>query len=404
MSRILCLGGGVESTPIIRRVVELGHEPIVADYDARCAAREMGVMFVQASCYDGPAVIAALRSKDVRHLDAVLCCGVDAPVAAAQVAHEFGLPGLSDAGAARLSVDKYQQKVVLDKADLPVPHYLSVTEHDLNELFCDGRLVMKPLDSRGGRGVIRLVPQVGLRLAYEIAKQHSPSGRVIAEEWLDGPQYSTESIVQNGSVLFTAVAERNYDRLEELAPFVIEDGSDTPALLTSDALFTINWTIEQACAALGWYQHGGGTVKGDLVYHAGRWVIIELAARLSGGYFASHITPWAYGVDFVGAAINAALGYTLERPDPYHRAEVCQRFVFPAEKDLGKTVRDIQNVESHDERIFLSWNIRPGQIVERVTNHPARWGQVTVASKYVGKAKPMALEMTKLMHDAVVLS
>ena len=41
--------------------------------------------------------------------------------------------------------------------------------------------------------------------------------------------------------------------------------------------------------------------------------MIELAARLSGGFFCTREIPLNTGVDFVGAAIKLALGETVAR-------------------------------------------------------------------------------------------
>ena len=54
-------------------------------------------------------------------------------------------------------------------------------------------LVIKPVDSRGARGVLRLTEAVDLNWAYEFSASQSPSGRVMVEEFLDGQQISTES-------------------------------------------------------------------------------------------------------------------------------------------------------------------------------------------------------------------
>ena len=51
-----------------------------------------------------------------------------------------------------------------------------------------------------------------------------------------------------------------------------------------------------------------GTVKGDIVIHKGEPYMIELAARLSGGFFCTREIPLNTGVDFIGAAIKIALG------------------------------------------------------------------------------------------------
>ena len=250
---------------------------------------------------------------DAHGIDGALCAAIDAPLVGAEIADAFGIShGLSIAEA-ELAQDKFLQKKRLHALGISVPAFLqafngrAITE--AQRLWRD-TVVVKPADSRGGRGVIRCTEAVDPDFAYQIAHDNSPTGRVLVERWLDGPQLSTESIVQNGEVLFTAVGLRNYARLEEFAPFVIEDGFDEPF---ADTMLQpeIDNLIEAACRALGWYQLGAGTVKGDLVIHDGVVHIIELAARLSGGFFATHGHPLAYGVDFVGQAVKAALCYIL---------------------------------------------------------------------------------------------
>jgi biotin carboxylase len=75
-----------------------------------------------------------------------------------------------------------------------------------------------------------------------------------------------------------------------------------------------------------------GTVKGDIVIHKGEPYVIELAARLSGGFFCTREIPLSTGVDFVGAAIRIALGETVtpEELEPKHLTPVIQRYAFPA--------------------------------------------------------------------------
>ena len=49
-----------------------------------------------------------------------------------------------------------------------------------------------------------------------------------------------------------------------------------------------------------------------MVLHEGKPYIIEIAARLSGGYFCSHEIPLNTGVDFVRQSINIALGREID--------------------------------------------------------------------------------------------
>jgi biotin carboxylase len=86
--------------------------------------------------------------------------------------------------------------------------------------------------------------------------------------------------------------------------------------------------VAQAAAALG---ITNGTVKGDMVVHKGEPHVIELAARLSGGFFCTREIPLNTGVDFVGCAIRVALGEkpSIEDLTPKTRTPVIQRYAFP---------------------------------------------------------------------------
>ena len=85
---------------------------------------------------------------------------------------------------------------------------------------------------------------------------------------------------------------------------MIEDGGELP---TRHDPAPIADVVQRAAASLGVRD---GVVKGDIVIHDGRPHVIELAARLSGGYLCTHEIPLSTGVDFVGCAIRVALGDT----------------------------------------------------------------------------------------------
>ena len=394
MRNLVVLGGGVEAIPIIQRVKELGFRAVIVDGNPNAPAANLGY-FIDASCYHAPEAITVLRASGMS-FDGVMCAAVDAPVACAEVAAAFGLPGLS-VEAARLGQDKWIQKRILQHAGISVPLFEKHGPHDITI-----GSVIKPIDSRGGRGVIRLLTDVDSAWAYEQARSASPTGRVMVEQWLDGPQLSTESIIQDGRVLFTAVGLRNYTRLDEFAPYVVEDGFDEP-IGDDETNVIIRAVVERACRALDWYQSGAGTVKGDLVIHDGKVYVIELAARLSGGFFASHGHPLTYGVDFVGAAIKAALGYTLEEPKPYARGFVSQRYVFPSPEDIGKTVEYVPFASSPNDSPVMTWNIKPGDVIKPVTCHPARWGQALATGRTPDEARTRAEAAVAAMKAVVAL-
>jgi biotin carboxylase len=150
----------------------------------------------------------------------------------------------------------------------------------------------------------------------------------MVEEYLEGPQVSTESIVIDGVCHTPGLSDRNYEFLDTYAPFFVENGGDLPSHLPPDVQDGIKSVVSSAAAALGVSR---GTVKGDIVVHNGRPYVIELAARLSGGFFCTREIPLNTGVDFVGCAIRLALGETVapEELEPKSSVPVIQRYAFP---------------------------------------------------------------------------
>ena len=404
MANIICLGGGIEGVPIIERVKALGHAAIVVDGNADAPGMRLADTSIVESCYNPYCVIRVDKVPD-----AVLCCGVDAPHVASSLGRTFDRPGLTPPQAA-LSVDKLAQKQALRAAGLPVPDF---AEFDITVFpsvgfkYADGDKkvsgvwgagVIKPVDSRGARGVslVRSGELMTAAMAYA-GIDASPTKRIMLERFLDGPQLSTESLVQDGHVLFTAIGLRNYGRLAEFAPHIIEDGFDSPYPFAGvDAL------IERACAALGWYQQGGGVVKGDLVIRNGELVIIELAARLSGGFFGmAH--EWAYGVPFIDLAIRLALGERIAVEQKAAGRFVSQRYVFPDIADVGRRVKDVEIAFYPNGCEHATVVVKPGDTIAPVTSHGQRWGQAMATGDTPKQAQARAEVAVAQMKKAVTL-
>ena len=151
----------------------------------------------------------------------------------------------------------------------------------------------------------------------------------MVEQYLDGPQISTESVIVNGRCTTPGFSDRNYEYLERYAPYFIENGGDLPSHLAPELQARVKDVVARAAAALG---VTNGTVKGDIVVHNGEAFVIELAARLSGGFFCSREIPLNTGVDFIAQAIKVALGEAVEPKDlePKFLTPVIQRYAFPS--------------------------------------------------------------------------
>ncbi|MEI9990247.1 MAG: ATP-grasp domain-containing protein [Rhizomicrobium sp.] len=329
---LLIVSGGIEAADAAKRAKEMGHYVVVSDRDPQAPGFAFADSCLIADVY-GPSETAAAAerySRKIRKIDGVICVAADAPITAATVAQRLRLPGISLASA-ELACDKLAMKRRFAECGVPVPWFAEIpTPQALQRVAIErGRdLVIKPADSRGSRGVQRVAQVADLDKAFAFARSHSPSERVMVEQYLDGPQVSTESVVVDGRCFTPGFSDRNYEYLERYAPFFIENGGDLPSHLPAELQQKVKDVVARAAAALG---ITNGTVKGDIVVHKGEPYVIELAARLSGGFFCTREIPLNTGVDFVGAAIRIALGEAVAPEDlePKHFTPVIQRYAFP---------------------------------------------------------------------------
>ena len=332
MKTLLIISGGIEAADAARHAREMGLHVVVSDIDANAPGFAYAHDRLIADVY-GPeetAGAAECYAREKRKIDGVLCVAADAPVTAALVANRLGLPGIS-LETARLACDKLAMKSRFRECGVPVPWFAGVANTgELRAAMAKHGpdLVIKPVDSRGSRGVQRLARVADLDAAFALAKNYSPSGRVMIEAYLSGPQVSTESIVTRGRCYTPGFSDRNYELLDVHAPFFIENGGDLPSHLPQRIQDKVKDVVSRAATALGVTE---GTVKGDIVVHNNEPYVIELAARLSGGFFCTREIPLNTGVDFIGCAIRVTLGEAVppEEMMPSRQQPVVQRYAFP---------------------------------------------------------------------------
>jgi biotin carboxylase len=376
---LLVIGCGREAIPALQRAQQMGLYVIGTDGNphapgfASCNKH----LVVSTAAVEQTVEAVATQVAPSRHLDGVIALAADVPLTVASLAAAGGLPGPS-LQTARLTADKLRMKDALRMAGVPVPWYAPVrrVEDIRRALTLKGYpLVLKPVDSRGARGVLRLTPDVNLEWAYDVAWEHSPTGRLMVEEWLYGPQISTETVLHDGWAETPAVVDRNYSRLYEFAPYCIEDGGSWPTVLPSYQQSAICEVAARAAQALGIHNW---TAKGDLVLTKEGPVVIEMAARLSGGYMSSIQTPVATGVDMVGIAIRLALGDPVRREEclPQRQDGCAMRYWFPAPGQVQAIYGRDGRPRALQRIHYLDIAVQVGDIVRPVTDHTKRAGCV----------------------------
>lgn len=321
---LLILGGGPEQVPLIRRAQALNLYVVAADRNPRAPAQRVADEFVAVDIHDSEAICDQLP----RAIDGVLSHAVEAAESAANIAAHFGIPGI-DPEVAHRATDKIERQRHLARSGIPVPQSQWCETALLPQVFesVNRPVVVKPRRGAGARGV-ELVNTVQDAEAAVRRLHLAGATEVLVEEFLTGPELSTESLVQNGSVSTFAVADRNYARKAEFSPNFIEDGIDFPSSLSLLELGTIHALIRDTVTALGIKT---GAAKGDIILTERGPVVIEMAARTSGGWFGFGSIPIATGIDPWAALIELALQGTFDSNHikPRRELSVSQRYLIP---------------------------------------------------------------------------
>jgi biotin carboxylase len=392
---LLVVSGGTEAVAGIDRAREMGLHVVVSDGSPSAPGLLAGDDRLLASTYDVEGTVAAARryDREVRRIDGVICIASDVPLTVASVASELGLPG-APLDAARLSTDKLAMKRHLAEHGVAVPWFAAApTAADLRAHVAEQGypLVVKPVDSRGARGVLLLRDgRIDLDWAHEIALRESPSGRVIVERFLEGAQISTESLVVDGVAHTIGFADRNYEHLDRFAPHIIENGGELPSRLIPGEQARVRELVQRATEA---FAVRSGVVKGDIVLCDGRPYVIEIALRLSGGYLCTHEIPLSTGVDFVGQAIRIALGETPEPQalQPRWNTGVAQRWMFPAPGRVRR-IAGAEAVASRPEVALCEIRIAEGDVLAPPSSHNTRAGVVIATGATSEQAVALARE------------
>lgn len=317
--RILILGAGLMQGPAIRAAKELGCEVIAVDGNPNAVCAKEADKFFPIDLKDIPALIGLAKSLKENGLHGVFTAATDFSVSVAAIAESCSLPGHS-LEAARRASDKVLMRECFEKHGVPSPRFTHIFKSEIDEALqilkqkaIQFPLTVKPADNMGARGCRLVYSQDELRPALEDAVNFSRSGKAIAEEFIEGEEFSLEALVINGEIFLNALADRHIF----FPPYFVEMGHTIPSIKSKEECDELIRVFFLGIKALGLTN---GAAKGDIFLRKAdpkkngkRTACVgEIAARLSGGYMSGWTVPYSSGFDVTKAAVKIALGEPVD--------------------------------------------------------------------------------------------
>lgn len=313
--RILILGAGLMQSKAIYAAHELNCEVIAVDGNPNAVCAGLADSFFPIDLKDIPNLVAlAKKLKAKGGLDGVFTAATDFSVSVASIAQACHLAGHS-LEAAYCASDKIKMRQCFQTAHVPSPRFTEIEKPDivnaakiLNDKKIKLPVAVKPADNMGARGCRLVYSENEIIASAEDAVKYSRSGRIIAEEFIDGEEFSLEALIVNSEIFVTAIADRHIF----FPPYFVEMGHTIPSAHPEEETAELIRVFKLGIKALGLTN---GAAKGDIFLRrrdektGKRFACIgEIAARLSGGYMSGWTVPYSSRFNVTRAAVQLALG------------------------------------------------------------------------------------------------
>lgn len=329
----MIVGASVLQLPAILRAKEMGLQVAVVDYNPKAIGITYADKYYNASTMDEDAVLSAAEDYQP---DGIMTLATDMPMrGVAKASDKLHLHSISYETAVK-ATDKYDMIKAFKEYGVPSPWYFVVNslgelkKHRQDVVF---PCVIKPTDNAGSHGVAKVFSFAELLDNYEYAHSCSRHGKVIIEEFLDGPEVSVEVMVFGGEVHILQIT----DKITTEAPHFVEMGHTQPSQLSEDIQEKIRAVADAACKAIG-IDKGPAHVEMKITSRGP--VMIELGARMGGDCITSFLVPLSTGIDMVGATIRVALGEEPIIKPTIHCGSAIRYFEAPT-----GTIKAFENIE-----------------------------------------------------------
>jgi len=403
---LLILGGSNDQLFMIHTAHEMNLETVVVDGNKNAKGLKQATYSKTIDFSNTDAVIKyaeELIAKGV-NICGVLTMGSDVPHIIAKITKHFSWIGPS-IETAKITTDKFLMKNILKNSGIAVPCYALVESSEDILAYWDKwgsqSIIIKPIDAAGSRGVSILSSSADIDQLYKHAKKNSKSGKVIIEEYIEGPQISTESVIYDGQYFHPGFADRVYNETKNFYPYIMENGGWQPSQLEETKHHEICNQIENIAKAIKLER---GIIKGDIVYSIKykKPMVIEIASRLSGGDFSASLVPLAYGINYVKTAIQIAINTHIDfsELEPKHKYIVANRYFFVPQGVLN-SIEGLEKLQKYTNIKKIEFNYKLNSTIPKIENHGQRVGVFVISDINYAKVQETIDIVYKTIHFVV---
>lgn len=245
-------------------------------------------------------------------------------------------------------------------------------------------LILKPSISNGSKDIIHVKSEAEMEEALFILKDKHP---VLAEEYLDGPQYLIEAAVYEGEVFIAAVIEQEWND-----SFIIT-GYAFPAKISGDAEHSLAETVRDIVRLIGIKK---GSCHLEMRYVRGMWKLVEFNPRMSGGWM-NKIIETGTGMNLLKEVMKMQVGEAPEFQASMARSTYARYLTV---KTAGRLlhISGIEQANSLDGIEHVLLTTEKGCIVRPPRSMGDRFACIIAAADTMQQAKDAARNAAKCLR------
>lgn len=312
--KLMLLGGIRYLLPVIEAAHRHGYYVITVDYVPENIAHQYSDEFHNVSILDKEAVLHLAQELNI---DGILSFGVDpGVVTAAYVAEQMGLSFQCSYNAACILQDKSRFRQFLKDNNFNVPNakgYSSKEAALADTEYYNWPVIVKPVDSAGSKGVMRVDEISALPSAIDYALSESHNGHFIIEDFLEKEGYSSDcdSFTVDGELVFCSFNDQHFDpkAINPYTPAAFSWPSTMPRWAQEELRSELQRLMTLLNVKTGVYNIETRLCKNGKPY------IMELSPR-GGGNRLSEMMKYVSGQDLIDSCVRAAVGDPI---DEIHR-------------------------------------------------------------------------------------
>lgn len=293
MKKILILVAGQSNLPFIQAAKDLGFYVITCDNNKSNLGHRIADENLFIDVYDYNSIIEAIKDKNIDGvMSFVSAHGLNS---ASIISEYYNLTGYTQTALKTLTnKGLFRDFLSINNLNCPVYQYIqNLDEIDLGQLTYP--LILKPTDSGGSQGVVKINNEKDLVLNFEKSKSFSDSRTVIIEEFIEGEELiNGDCLIYNGEIIGNIVGNYIYDN---------ETNNVLPIATVFPANYDVSEALKQISDIVRKLEIPNGIINFEAIIKNNTPYIIEINPRPSGNYIWK-LMGYKYSVDIPAIFIN----------------------------------------------------------------------------------------------------